>query len=190
MSKTMKLVDLKRLLVPGRKLRLVLSPAGKCSKDRVVKEVDNKGAHLTGDDITSSLLPWPLARELRATRKGFEILSSSGKAELRYEWVDKPVKPSAVHIGNPKITHVAIRFQGVIYSLPAPNRHHDIIRHIVETVAGVSKVDSRNEDQGFLDESGRYLTRRQALHSAKINNQLKPDTMGPKLGQLYSEDIW
>jgi len=88
-----------------------------------------------------------------------------------------------------KITHVAIRFQGVIYSLPAPNRHHHIIRHIVET-SGVSHVDSRDEDQGFLDETGRYLTRRQALYSAKINNQLKPDAMGPKLGELYSEDIW
>lgn len=90
---------------------------------------------------------------------------------------------------RPKITHVAIRFQGTIYSLPAPNRHHDIIRHI-EAVTGASQIDSRDEDQGFLDESGRYLTRRQALYSAKINNQLKPDAMGPKLGQLYSEDIW
>jgi hypothetical protein len=87
MSKTMKLVDLKRILVPGFKLRLVLSPAGKCNKARVVREVDYRGAHLTGEDIASTLLPWPLARELRATRKGFEILSSSGKAELRYEWV-------------------------------------------------------------------------------------------------------
>ncbi len=25
------------------------------------------------------------------------------------------------------ITHVAIRFQGKVYSLPAPNRHHDVI---------------------------------------------------------------
>ena len=33
---------------------------------------------------------WPLARELRATKKGFEILSSGKKVELRYEWVDKP----------------------------------------------------------------------------------------------------
>lgn len=86
--KTMKLVDLKRILVPGVKLRLVLSPAGKCNKAREVKAVDNKGAHLIGDDITISLLPWPLARELRATKKGFEILSGK-KAELRYEWAER-----------------------------------------------------------------------------------------------------
>lgn len=89
---------------------------------------------------------------------------------------------------RPKITHVAIRFQGVIYSLPAPNRHHHVIRHIVETT-GAKSVDSREEDQGFLDESGRYLTRKQALYSARVNNQIKPGTV-IRLNQLFSEDVW
>jgi hypothetical protein len=81
--------DLRRTLVPGFKLRLVLSPQGKCNKVRVVNSVDNKGAHLTGEDIIStSLLPWPLARDLKATKKGFEILHD-GKKQLRYEWVSE-----------------------------------------------------------------------------------------------------
>lgn len=88
-----------------------------------------------------------------------------------------------------KITHVAIRFQGTTYSLPAPNRHHDVIRHIVETT-GVKTVDARDNDQGFLDESGRYWTRRQALRIAQKEKQLLERAMGPKLGQLYSEDVW
>lgn len=87
-----------------------------------------------------------------------------------------------------KITHVAIRFNGVVYSLPAPNRHHHVIWHIVQTT-GCSSVDVREDDQGFLDESGRYLTRRAALVSARMYNQIKnPDDI--RMGKLFSEDVW
>jgi hypothetical protein len=89
-------------------------------------------------------------------------------------------------VNRPPITHVAIRFKGTTYSLPAPNRHHDVIRHIVETT-GVSCVDSRNEDQGFLDADGRYLNRRQAMVNAKLNNQFNDR---PIHYQLYSENLW
>lgn len=86
------------------------------------------------------------------------------------------------------VTHVAMRFQGQVYSLPAPNRHHDVIRLIAE-LTGVKYVDSRDEDQGFLDADGRYLTRRQAIVSARINRQIKnPSKI--RLGQLFSEDVW
>jgi hypothetical protein len=88
-----------------------------------------------------------------------------------------------------RITHVAIRFQGTTYALPAPNRHHDVIRYIVET-AGVETVDVHDDDQGFLDESGHYLTRRQALRIAQQEKQLLERAIGPKLGWLYSEDVW
>lgn len=71
---------------------------------------------------------------------------------------------------RPKITHVAIRFRGQVYALPAPNRHHHVIRHIVETT-GVDSVDTHGDDQGFLDESGRYLNRKQALVSAIHNDR-------------------
>lgn len=89
---------------------------------------------------------------------------------------------------RPKITHVAIRFQGVIYSLPEPNRHHHVIRHIIDTV-GVSSVDVEEDDQGFLDESGRYLRRAQALQSALENDQIKnPSKI--RMNRLFSEDLW
>jgi len=87
------------------------------------------------------------------------------------------------------ITHVAIRWQGKVYSLPAPNRHHDVIRLIVETT-GATHVDARDDDQGFLDATGRYLRRAPALISAMINSQLFPGCLGMKLGRLYSEDVW
>lgn len=84
------------------------------------------------------------------------------------------------------ITHVAIRFQEKIYSLPEPNRHHDVIRLIAEQT-GVSYVDSKGEDQGFLDSSGRYLNRKQALLNARLHNQIKGTIIQ---NQLYSENLW
>lgn len=92
-------------------------------------------------------------------------------------------------MNRPPITHVAIRFNGKVYSLPKPNRHHDVIRHIVEVNPGLTHVDAYDEDQGFLDESGRYLNRRQALMSAQLNNQLLEGR--PILhNELFSENLW
>ena len=86
------------------------------------------------------------------------------------------------------ITHVAIRFRGVIYSLPAPNRHHHVVRMIIDQT-GVDSVDTHGEDQGFLDASGKYLRREVALVSALVNNQIKnlDDIRG---NELFSEDVW
>ncbi len=87
------------------------------------------------------------------------------------------------------ITHVAIRFQGKVYSLPAPNRHHDVIRLIVDQT-GVKTVDACDDDQGFLIDGKRYCRRKPALRHAQECGQLKPGTLGPKLGKLCSEDVW
>ena len=52
----------------------------------------------------------------------------------------------------------------------------------------ITHVNSQGDDQGFLDETGRYLTRSQAEVSAFLNNQVK----GGKIigGVLTSEDLW
>ena len=86
-----------------------------------------------------------------------------------------------------KITHVAIRFRGVTYSLPAPNRHYHVIRHICE-VTGATTVDSRGVDQGFLDDTGKYWTRRHAKIIARKAEQLLK--RASSLKELYSEDVW
>jgi hypothetical protein len=87
-----------------------------------------------------------------------------------------------------RLTHVAIRFEGVVYSLPAPNRHHHVIRDIAERL-GIAYVDARDEDQGFLDQSGRFLNRTDALVSALAFGQVK-DPAKIIGGRLYSEDVW
>lgn len=88
---------------------------------------------------------------------------------------------------RPRVTHVAIRFQGTIYSLPEPNRHHHVIAHIVN-MTGAMTVDAYGDDQGFIDEGGRYLTRKQAKMSAIMNNQIREGR--GQFPELYSEDLW
>jgi hypothetical protein len=97
--------------------------------------------------------------------------------------------PSRARTGNMAITHVAIRFCGQIYSLPAPNRHHDVIRMIVAQT-GVGSVDAREDDQGFLLDGERYCRRKPALRIALANGQCLPSALGVRLGKLFSEDLW
>lgn len=86
------------------------------------------------------------------------------------------------------ITHVAVRFKGVIYSLPSPNRHHHVLWKIIQETKA-SHVDASGDDQGFLDDAGNYLTRQEALAVALQCNQVK-DPSDIRAGRLFSEDVW
>jgi len=79
------------------------------------------------------------------------------------------------------ITHVAILYDGKVHSLPSPNRHH----HVIGLIGGIYGPDK----QGFLDNNGEFLDRKQALAVALNAGQVKnPDNI--RAGQLFSEDIW
>lgn len=80
------------------------------------------------------------------------------------------------------ITHVAIKYNGTIYSLPAPNRHHDVIR----SIGGIKGPDV----QGFLDDKRHFLNRVQALIHAKHYGQLKRRPGQYDGDLLFSEDLW
>ena len=87
------------------------------------------------------------------------------------------------------ITHVAIMFEGEIYSLPSPNRHHHVIRLIAEkNGVGINGPDV----QGFLDRDGNFLDRRQAYIHAKECGQIvrKVDPTVYDGSSLFSEDLW
>lgn len=85
------------------------------------------------------------------------------------------------------LTGVAIRFQGKIWTLPKPNRHHDVIRLIIAET-GVTHVDVDHQwDQGFVDETGRYYHRKAAWVHAELNDQLIRKPTG---NVFTSEDVW
>ncbi len=83
------------------------------------------------------------------------------------------------------ITHVAIRFDGRIWSLPRPYRHHHIIRMICWLDHRVVRVDG---EQGFLDDKGQFLTRAEAEVVAAATGQIRNGKIIG--GVLTSEDLW
>lgn len=85
------------------------------------------------------------------------------------------------------ITHVAVRFQGKVFSLPRPYRHHHIIRVICYLDSDVDCVDAHGDDQGFLTDEGQYLTRNESEQHARACGQLTRPIIG---GVLTSEDLW
>ena len=82
---------------------------------------------------------------------------------------------------SPTVTHVAIRCAGKVYALPKPNRHNHAIQLAVDD--GVKYVGQH--EQGFLDSTGRFLTREEAAAVAFEAGQIDRPTPG-----LFSEDLW
>lgn len=80
-----------------------------------------------------------------------------------------------------KITHVAIKYKGKVYSLPKPNRHH----HVIRMIGGIKGPDT----QGFLDDAGNFLDRFEALEVALAAGQVI-DLDSIMSGCLFSEDLW
>lgn len=73
------------------------------------------------------------------------------------------------------ITGVTIRFEGKTWYLPRPNRHHDVVRLIAEyNGVGVNGPDV----QGFKDDRGNFLNRREAMLLAQANGQLNETPEG------------
>lgn len=84
-----------------------------------------------------------------------------------------------------RVIAAAINYDGLIFSVPAPGRHHNVIHAMVD--AGV-KRNVRGEDQGFLLSDGRWCSRRAAEHIAREAGQIKNEKL---LGSiLTSEDLW
>lgn len=82
------------------------------------------------------------------------------------------------------ITHVAMIYQGKLWTLPKPNRHHNIIKLYYKTT-GLSLNEHK---EGFLDDHGNFLDRTQALKHALNCGQIKEPKFQPDL--LFSEDLW
>lgn len=95
----------------------------------------------------------------------------------------KQVREEIIALTGPQITHVAIKYNNELYSLPAPNRHPDVIRKM-KGVYGPHQC-------GFLTEEGKYLNRKDAMKLAKTNGQVKKGSpYWDSETELYSEDLW
>lgn len=85
-----------------------------------------------------------------------------------------------------RIVAVAVRHvDGEIVSLPAPNRHNDVIQHIGERFQIWRR---EGYEMGFLTDTGDFVGRFRAKQIAERARQLLPRASG--LRELFSEDVW
>lgn len=89
------------------------------------------------------------------------------------------------------ITKVAVKFEGNIYSLEKPNRHHNVLWMIYDTFGRRGDTGGPGA-QGFVDNEGNFLTREEAWKVAERCGQIIRRCGGDTAngGTLYSENLW
>lgn len=90
-----------------------------------------------------------------------------------------------VESGPERISVAAISFEGVVYALPRPGRHHNIFR--LMKALGVPPPRGK-EEQGFLTSEGRFVDREEGKLIAVAQGQLIP--RASKTSNLFSECVW
>lgn len=86
------------------------------------------------------------------------------------------------------IIGVAVRNGIVVHSLPAPNRHGNVLRLMHE---GGIKIEHATHEQGFATSKRHFVSREEALPIAQAAGQMKPRLHGQYDGpKLFSEDLW
>ena len=78
---------------------------------------------------------------------------------------------------NEHIACAAIRYEGLVCSVPCPGRHGDVISRM--RALGLPRESVNVVNQGFLTSTGRFVDRQEA---AKIAGMSKD--------QLFTEDMW
>lgn len=108
----------------------------------------------------------------------------------RRKWqrpVHPMIEPLRLILKKPFVVAAAIRGKdGKIYSLPAPARHPDIGRHMIEL--GHPKPFPGGKAQGFIMSDGSFASREIAKECAKHHGQLLPRASNSR--ELFSEDVW
>lgn len=88
------------------------------------------------------------------------------------------------------IASAAILYKGVIHSMPRPNRHHNILwAYSPDEKSGHITSTLTKGEQGFIDERGNFLNRKDAAEIAAFWEQLKTGRLIAS-PNLFSEDMW
>ncbi len=83
-----------------------------------------------------------------------------------------------------RVVAAACYLDGVIYTMPPPARHHDVVHEMSGRGLSVMRADC---EQGFLLNNGRFAMRKAAAALAVRNGQIDAPKWPPN---LYSEDLW
>ena len=84
------------------------------------------------------------------------------------------------------IDRAAIHYDEIVYSVPRPGRHGDVIK--LMRGAGLPRITVNLLNQGFTTHSGVFVNREAAYIIAKDSGQLRGDGSFP--GTLFTEDLW
>jgi hypothetical protein len=85
-----------------------------------------------------------------------------------------------------RIAAAAIRFNGIVLSLPPPARHHNCLRAAHDVGYENWRPD---HEQGFITNDGRFVDREEVARIAVEAGQLIGRAKRHPLG-LFSEDVW
>lgn len=119
---------------------------------------------------------------LQAATPGGGELGSSYAAQLsKGPTALDPERPSPA--GPLTVETAAIRIGDAVFTLPRPNRHHNIMWWL--SVLGIQS--GQMHDQGFVLNDGRYVDRATAVYIAWMARQLSAPS---KSSELFSEDLW
>lgn len=99
------------------------------------------------------------------------------------------------------IVAAAIKIHHLIMTMPQPARHHDILRQwfgVREAALGGAEANYVQETQGFIDDKGVFLTRKEAMQHAidcgqglPRRDSLRAEGVSVYEGKdLFSEDLW
>jgi len=83
------------------------------------------------------------------------------------------------------ILECAIREEttNLIYKVPSPGRHHDVIRVMIELGCSIPIMG----EQGFITSTERFVDRQEAGQIALDSKQIPRLSFPPR---LHSEDLW
>jgi len=84
------------------------------------------------------------------------------------------------------IVRAAIRYDGTVYSLPAPARHHNVIALMISD--GLPNESCALPNQGFVTSTDRFVDRYEGFKIARAAGQLWRSPTPPDM--LTSEDVW
>ena len=84
------------------------------------------------------------------------------------------------------IERAAIFYNGTIYSVPRPGRHHTVIQMMARD--GFPNEAMALKNQGFVTNTGRFVDRYEGAKIARAAGQIVRDPTPPDM--LTSEDVW
>lgn len=82
--------------------------------------------------------------------------------------VRQPMSRPTAAVDGERVVAVAVRYNGLLVTLPTPARHPDILRPLYEMTKHIVAA----EDQGFMTSGGRFVDRTEAARIAQAARQI------------------